>query len=355
MERRCRFTNGRNEEVMNNLTPFYRDFWNNDIEVYYEYNPEDRSHDNKISELRLAYLELSKLIYLPFIYGYDFNCITQCTYERDRIIWDLNKVRFGYFKTPNDIRRVLKAMIHLSDHISDPLISDSKYLQLQADEYVKLFDATTDEEIEARHNVLVSLQSFKQKKNQVNRDPDLNAYLRVFMNTVTSSYRIAELIGNYTSLSITNEFLNLIHIDSGQFQLATRGDSVIINSAIDLLSLVPTVGPTLKSFATQINEEAKSRVQDQINEATKRTVQSFYHREIEQSVELVCVNMLAGSTELIKNRIQALKSAQRSESIDTLSDWVASRLEEVQDDIRTDFASYRPHDFLSISIVFINM
>lgn len=29
----------------------------------------------------------------------------------------------------------------------------------------------------------------------VNRDPDLNAYLRVFMNTVTSSYRIAELIG----------------------------------------------------------------------------------------------------------------------------------------------------------------
>ena len=156
-------------------------------------------------------------------------------------------------------------------------------------------------------------------------------------------------------MSITNDVHNLIHIDSGQFQLATRGDSVIINSAIDLLSLVPTVGPTLKSVATQINEEAKSRVQDQINEATKRTVQSFYHREIEQSVELVCVNMLAGSTELIKNRIQALKSAQRSESIDTLSDWVASRLEEVQDDIRTDFASYRPHDFLSISIAFINM
>ena len=61
--------------------------------------------------------------------------------------------------------------------------------------------------------------------------------------------------------------------------------------------------------------------------------------------------MLAGSTELIKNRIQALKGVQRSESIDTLSDWVASKLAEVQDDIRSDFASYRPHDFLSMLIV----
>ena len=128
---------------------------------------------------------------------------------------------------------------------------------------------------------------------------------------------------------------------------------MIINSAIDLLSLVPTVGPTLKSVATHINEEAKSRVQDQINAAAKRTVQSFYHREIEQSVELVWVNMLAGSTELIKNRIQALKGVQRSESIDTLSDWVASKLAEVQDDIRSDFASYRPHDFLSMLIVWL--
>ena len=125
---------------------------------------------------------------------------------------------------------------------------------------------------------------------------------------------------------------------------------MIINSAIDLLSLVPTVGPTLKSVATHINKEAKSRVQEQINAAAKRTAQSFYHREIEQSIELVCVNMLAGSTELIKNRIQQLKSVQRSESINTLSDWVASKLDEVQDFVRSDFASYRPHDFLSMKI-----
>ena len=195
LERRCRFKDGRNEKVMENLSPFYRDFWNDKIEVYYEYDSDDRSHENKIRDLRLAYLELSKLIYLPFIYGYDFNCITQCTFERDRIIWDLMKVRYRYFKAPNDISKVLKAMMQLSGHISDPLISDSKYLQLQADEYVKLYDATTDEEIEERNNVLNSLQSFKQKKNKVNRDPELNAYLRVFMNTVTSSYRIAELIG----------------------------------------------------------------------------------------------------------------------------------------------------------------
>ena len=119
----------------------------------------------QIDNIRKAYLELWKLIYLPYIYGYDFNCISQCAFEVDRIIWDLNRIRNKTFETPNDIHLVVEAIVDLSDQINDPSVSNSKYLQLQADEYVRLFDAITDEEVNAKHQVLTSLQSFKQKKD----------------------------------------------------------------------------------------------------------------------------------------------------------------------------------------------
>ena len=67
------------------------------------------------------------------------------------------------FKTQNDIYQVVEAVVNLADQIIDPSVSDSKYLQLQADEYVRLYDAITDEELETKNRVLTSLQSFKQK------------------------------------------------------------------------------------------------------------------------------------------------------------------------------------------------
>ena len=67
------------------------------------------------------------------------------------------------FKTQNDIYQVVEAVVNLADQIFDPSVSDSKYLQLQADEYVRLYDAITDEELETKNRVLTSLQSFKQK------------------------------------------------------------------------------------------------------------------------------------------------------------------------------------------------
>ena len=67
------------------------------------------------------------------------------------------------FETQNDIYQVVEAVVNLADQIFDPSVSDSKYLQLQADEYVRLYDAITDEELETKNRVLTSLQSFKQK------------------------------------------------------------------------------------------------------------------------------------------------------------------------------------------------
>ena len=65
----------------------------------------------------------------------------------------------------------------------------------------------------------------------MHNDPDLNNYLEVFMNVVTFSYRKAELV------------------NSKEFQLVEKGDSVIIKSVIDLLELVPYAGPLLKTIA----------------------------------------------------------------------------------------------------------
>ena len=306
---------------------YYSDFWNENIQVTYDQNI--LSDTGKLIKLKEAYLELCKLMYLPFIYGYDFSCVSLSGMERRKIFFDLLKVRYKYFDTPSDVATIVEAVIALSDEIVDHGITDSPYLQRKVDEYVSLYDAVSDDEVKSKEDALTALKSFEQKKTIVTRDNDLNQYLSVFMDTVTSSYRIAELI------------------DSGQFELKQRGNSVIVSSAIDLLSLVPMAGPGLRTMANLINDEVKKRVQEQVNESAKITINSFYHSEIEQSTELVCVNMLTMNTELIKNRIEMIKPEHRSQdNSDILSNWVENKLQEVKDFIRSDFASYRPHDFL---------
>ena len=253
--------------LINKLSRFayYSDFWDESMTVTYDV----RNISHNIFRLKNAYLELCKLIYLPFVYGYDYNCISQCTLVRQKILWDLTKVRHNEFETPYDISKIVEATITLSDEITDAEVSDSPYLHSKVDEYVILYEAVSAEEIKIREDALLSLKSFKQKKNMVDIDIELSDYLRVFMNTVTGSYRIAELI------------------DSGQFSLRQQGSSVIVSSAIDLLSLAPMAGSALRAIGTTIDRTIRLVVQMQIQASAKNTVESFYNSEIEQIAELV--------------------------------------------------------------------
>ena len=72
------------------------------------------------------------------------------------------------------------------------------------------------------NKVLATLISFKKKKQKIESDVEMSEYLRVFMNTVTSSYRIAELI------------------HSGKFAMVD--DRVVVKTAKRLLCLVPIIG-----------------------------------------------------------------------------------------------------------------
>ena len=133
------------------------------------------------------------MIFLPFLYGYEWSVIFK-TPLFSKIMFDLIKVSEGAIPTPSDIKEIVKAMIEISDSFHNPDTNDSPYLRGKIDEFVRLYDAKTDVMKNRRKEVLSTFTDFKKKQQRINSDSDLSMYLQVFMDIVTSSYRIAEMI-----------------------------------------------------------------------------------------------------------------------------------------------------------------
>ena len=135
-----------------------------------------------------------------------------------------------------------------------------------------------------RNKVLNTFTNFKKKQQKIESDPDLSMFLQVFMNTVTSSYRIAEMM------------------NSGKFE-EVEEDSFIIDSLQFMLELIPVIGGTLGEIAGVADKIIRSNVAKKIEDRISNTINSFYHKEIESEAENVCVSFLYTYEMKIKERI----------------------------------------------------
>ena len=269
---------------------YYQDFWSNDLIVLMK---EDvGTKDNK--RLQKAYMELSKLIFLPFLYGYEWTIIFKIPIY-NKIAFDLIKVSDGVIPTPSDIREVVKAILRLGGLFHNPDTSDSPFLRSQVDEYVKLFDAKTECMKKKRKTVIDNFTSFKKKQKKIYSDPDLNMYLTIFMNTVTGSYRVAEMMA------------------SGRFEPVKKDKSFGVHSFKHFLDLVPVIGIKLHQLASQIDSMVKDAVEEAIEERTFNTTNSFYNKEIEKITEYVCITYLYDNEVQIKAEIEEQRAILEEE------------------------------------------
>ena len=198
---------------------YYQDFWSNDLIVH----SRESVGSNANRRLQRAYIELSKLIFLPFLYGFDWTVIFKVPIF-NKISFDLIKVSEGAIPTPSDIGQIVRAIIKFSGSFHSPDTSDSIYLRQKVDEYVKLSDAKTRPLAIKRGQVIETFTSFQKKEKKVHSDPDLNLYLTVFMNTVTGSYRVAEMM------------------NSGKFETEKREKGFGMHTFKHFLDLVPVIG-----------------------------------------------------------------------------------------------------------------
>ena len=132
------------------------------------------------------------------------------------------------------------------------------------------------------------------------------------MNQITSSYRIAEMI------------------NSGQFQLIQNNDSIIVNSWIELLNLVPVWGLVLSTAAKATEKLVVQIIEQTIKDTCHNTINSFYHKVLEETVELVWVDILLEHEDYIKTRIQEIEEQKRDRKTQNKAfRWVTDRFDDI--------------------------
>ena len=70
--------------------------------------------DEDIKYIQYSYLNLSKYIYLPFLYGYDMNSVTNCKIY-SKVEKHLTKVRCREIDTVSDIHKIVEAVSKLAE------------------------------------------------------------------------------------------------------------------------------------------------------------------------------------------------------------------------------------------------
>ena len=243
---------------------YYDDFWRDDLKVL----TRETVASNRNRRMQKAYIELSKLIFLPFLYGYDWTVVFKIPIY-NKIKNDLIRVSDCIIPTPSDIGQIVKAIIKFSGAFNSPDTTDSPYLRSKVDEYIKLSDAKIRPLINKRNQLLETFTSFQKKEQKIQSDKDLNLYLTVFMNTVTSSYRIAEMM------------------NSGKFETEKKEHGIGVHSFKHFLDLVPVVGIKLHQLADKVDRLVKKSVEMAIEERVENTIESFYNKELEMLTEYV--------------------------------------------------------------------
>lgn len=304
-------------------SPYYFDFWTPDLKV-----TSKKLRSREIDRLQFAYLELSKLTYLPFMYGYGWTAILHSKIYA-KVVFDLEKVMSKEIVTPHDIADIISTVKSLSSSYVNPDVSNSKYLQHKVDEYIKLSHAKTAQMRKIKNEILSDLTDFQKKKEDIQKDRELCDYLRVFMNEISQSYMVAELIV------------------SDKFELKTANDSVIVQSAKSLLSLVPMVGPALHLIANVIDSAVKKAVQNAIKECAEKAVESFYDKEISELTEFVCISYLYSHKAEIKAKIQSEISFKQKlgDKYNPFS-WICNDVKDLEGKVKSDLSAYQVHQYL---------
>jgi len=184
-----------------------------------------------IANLQLAYLELSKIVFLPYLYDYSPQ-IAENSKILAKIIDDLKKVKKRQITAPNDCANIVSAIMELSGTMKNFDVTNSKYIQTKVDEYVKLYLAKTTAMIQRKNRVVDQLENFKNKNSKINSDDSMKNYLKIFVTLVKRSYGLAEMIVN------------------GSFKMKEFGvNSINVESEQDLFSIVPIISGGLKTIS----------------------------------------------------------------------------------------------------------
>lgn len=264
-------------------------------EVYHSNEEETKSEetiidykftDNDLRFLQHTYCELSKFIFLPYLYGYHYSGVFNWAlfYQiRDY----LQKVMNKEVPSHSDICDIVSAVhaIYKNNIWVDFSVSNSPFLHSKIDRYIVLFQAVTPKMIEAKEKAFNELADFKTMKEYVIKDRDMSEYLSSFVSRITSSYRIAEVI------------------NSGKMTLQFQTGEKIFSTIQQGLEIIPFFGKIGSALTQMLASATKDAIEASYRDNAKNTVNSFYHKQIEEISEQLGVKFLYRHEQFFKSMI----------------------------------------------------
>ena len=92
------------------------------------------------------------------------------------------------------MHETIYAVFELAKFIDSFDTPHSVYINKRVDEYILISQAVTIEAYKEKRRLRRLLHSFRAKKEDVFKDPEMYEYLKTFCNVVTSTYRTSEMI-----------------------------------------------------------------------------------------------------------------------------------------------------------------
>ena len=139
-------------------------------------------------------------------------------------------------------------------------------------------------------------------------DHEMYEFLKTFINVVTSTYR--------TSESIEKDIFEYTAIDGGDLSAALS----------TVVSMIPMAGELASTLVDMTYERYKSIRKEQIQERASNIVNSFYHKEIEEIAEYVCVTFLYENRNYFKQLVLNEKNNREDKSYKSYSDLITEKI-----------------------------
>jgi len=113
----CSCRKVREDQIANTKSSYFSDFWTDDLEISILPMKEEEKE-----KLQIVYLELSKLIFLPFLYGYGWSYVIK-SFIHKNIMFDLKKIEEKAIPSLNDTADVIKIINDVSNEFVSHEIS----------------------------------------------------------------------------------------------------------------------------------------------------------------------------------------------------------------------------------------
>ena len=155
--------------------------------------------EEEVKYLQHSYCQLAKLVYLPFLYGYNISSVNNFRiYSQARE--HLEKVRYE-IDTVSDIVDIIEAVVKISKVMNLSLALNSVYINKKVDEYILLSKGSSNKVDVLEEGII----DYTMKVDHVFSNPAMHQYLKTFLDVFTSTYRVSEMIVkgiyNFTNVS----------------------------------------------------------------------------------------------------------------------------------------------------------